>query len=122
MLSTGGMGGTGRQRPERSKPIIGSLFSNESNNLSMATTTMFKSDAPSTTGNMQRATTGNEISFRHSSNENLSYADPNSDANLKHISFAIIRDGIFFIILSLSSFIKFHHFILELFISYKNKT
>ena len=61
----------------------------------MATTTMFKSDAPSTTGNMQRATTGNEISFRHSSNENLSYADPNSDVNLKHISFAIMRDGKF---------------------------
>lgn len=91
-------GGVSGRRIERStKPVIGSVISNDSNNNSMITTTMIRPDMPSQSGTgipgeTRRA--GVEISgVGHSSNDNISFADLNSDINLKHISFAINKDG-----------------------------
>ena len=98
MLGYPNSGGVSVRRNERStKPVIGSVISNDSNNNSMITTTMIRPDMPSQSaaGNQETRRTGIEISgVGHSSNDNISFADLNSDINLKHISFAINKDGI----------------------------
>lgn len=102
LVSGGAAGGyisTRQQRNERSKqqqPLIGSLISNDSNPNSMVTPAMIKADFPSTGGGggpqfRGPTTSGIEISqARHSSNDNISFGDFNSE---KHITFAIIKDG-----------------------------
>lgn len=94
VLSTGYPAGGGRQRGGGGAKVnIGSLFSNESNNLSVVTAS-FKADEH-TRNRGGGVVSGPEVSYRHSSNDNISVGEQNSDTNMKHISFAIVKDGIY---------------------------